>query len=159
MIAGWALAQRPLLLKGLTVQQTAAPHETLVLVVIAVLAGATILFPSLALLFRLVLARPPRLWRPSRRRALAQRSAPWRCWRASARRSPASRTDLFARAAGAALLAGFGFLTVAEAGWAHAIGIVALFGFIDLRLSRSRARLSSATFAARGAHRAPASAE
>ena len=25
---------------------------------------------------------------------------------------------------------GFGFLTVAEAGWAHAIGVVALLGFI-----------------------------
>ena len=30
----------------------------------------------------------------------------------------------------ACLLAGFGLLTVAEAGWAHAIGVVALFGFI-----------------------------
>src|SRR6185312_8270890 len=56
VVAGWALAQRPVLLKGLTVQQAAAPHDTLVLVVIAVLAGAVLLFPSLALLFRLVLA-------------------------------------------------------------------------------------------------------
>src|SRR6185503_11974770 len=55
VIAGWALAQRPLLLKELTVQQAAAPHDTLVLVIVAVLAGALILFPSLALLFRLVL--------------------------------------------------------------------------------------------------------
>ena len=50
-----ALAQRPILLKGLTVQQAAASHDTLVVVVVAVLGGATILFPSLALLFRLVL--------------------------------------------------------------------------------------------------------
>jgi cytochrome bd ubiquinol oxidase subunit II len=127
VIAGWALAQRPLLLKGLTVQQAAAPHDTLVLVVIAVLGGATILFPSLALLFRLVL-----------RGRLDHGEGPADASPGSdAARRPglgaliaASRTDLLARVAGAALLAGFGFLTVAEAGWAHAIGVVALFVFI-----------------------------
>jgi cytochrome d ubiquinol oxidase subunit II len=127
VIAGWALAQRPLLLEGLTVQQAAAPHDTLVLVVIAVLIGATILFPSLALLFRLVLrgrldhGEGPADASPSadvdRRADLGTLIA-------------ASRTDLLARVAGAALLAGFGFLTVAEAGWAHAIGVVALFVFL-----------------------------
>jgi cytochrome d ubiquinol oxidase subunit II len=125
VIAGWALAQRPLLLKGLTVQQAAAPHDTLVLVVIAVLGGATILFPSLALLFRLTLrgrldhGRDPEasLADAADRPGLLALVA-------------ASRTDLLARVAGAALLAGFGFLTVAEAGWAHAIGVVALFLFI-----------------------------
>ena len=55
VIAGWALAQNPVLLRGLTVQQAAAPHDTLVAVTVAVIAGAVILFPSLALLFRLVL--------------------------------------------------------------------------------------------------------
>ena len=52
--------------------------------------------------------------------------------------APAGRRDLvlaaapglLGRVAAACLLAGFGFLTVAEAGWAHAIGVVALFGFI-----------------------------
>jgi cytochrome d ubiquinol oxidase subunit II len=125
VIAGWALAQRPLLLKGLTVQQAAAPHDTLVLVVIAVLGGATILFPSLALLFRLVL-----------RGRLDHGEGPATSAAAAAQRPglgtliAASRTDLLARIAGAGLLAGFGFLTVAEAGWAHAIGVVALFVFI-----------------------------
>jgi cytochrome bd ubiquinol oxidase subunit II len=127
VITGWALAQRPLLLKGLTVQQAAAPHDTLVLVTIAVLGGATILFPSLALLFRLVL-----------RGRLDHGEGPTDATlSADAARRPglgaliaASRTDLLARVAGAALLAGFGFLTVAEAGWAHAIGVVALFVFI-----------------------------
>ena len=42
----------------------------------------------------------------------------------------ASAAGLLARAAGAGLLAGFGFLTIAEAGWAHAIGVVALLGFL-----------------------------
>jgi cytochrome d ubiquinol oxidase subunit II len=125
VIAGWALAQRPLLLKGLTVQQASAPHDTLVLVVIAVLGGATILFPSLALLFRLTL-----------RGRLDHGEGPATSPAGTAERPgllalvAASRTDLLARIAGAALLAGFGFLTVAEAGWAHAIGVVALFVFI-----------------------------
>ena len=56
MIAGWALAQQPLLLPGLTIHQAAAGHDTLVAVIVAVIAGGVILFPSLALLFRLVLA-------------------------------------------------------------------------------------------------------
>jgi cytochrome d ubiquinol oxidase subunit II len=118
VIAGWALAQSPVLLPGLTVRQAAAPHDTLVAVVVAVLAGAVILFPSLALLFRLVL----------RGRLDHGESA--------AAPAPAIRTllsastpGLLARAAGACLLAGFGFLTIAEAGWAHAIGVVALLGF------------------------------
>jgi len=55
VIGGWALAQNPILLRGLTVRQAAAPHDTLVVVIVAVLGGAVILFPSLALLFRLVL--------------------------------------------------------------------------------------------------------
>jgi cytochrome d ubiquinol oxidase subunit II len=120
VVAGWALAQRPLLLKGLTVQQAAAPHDTLVLVVVAVLGGATILFPSLALLFRLVLAG--RLGHgPEPQQGPA---------RAATALVVASRAGLLGRIAGACLLAGFGFLTVAESGWAHAIGVIALLGFL-----------------------------
>jgi cytochrome d ubiquinol oxidase subunit II len=131
VLAGWALAQRPLLLKGLTVQQAAAPHDTLVLVVIAVLAGATILFPSLALLFRLVLHGRLDHAEPD-----AEDSPGARSPGAADRRSQfgqllaASAQGLLARAAGACLLVGFGFLTIAEAGWAHAVGVVALLAFL-----------------------------
>jgi len=121
VLGGWALAQRPLLLKGLTVQQAAAPHDTLVLVVIAVLGGATILFPSLALLFRLVLGG---------RLDHGPAANPGRPLAAAASVLGASRTGLLGRVAAACLLAGFGFLTVAEAGWAHAIGVVALLAFL-----------------------------
>jgi hypothetical protein len=55
LVAGWALAQNPLLLPGLTVRQAAAPDNVQTLLVISILAGGLILFPSLALLFRLVL--------------------------------------------------------------------------------------------------------
>jgi cytochrome d ubiquinol oxidase subunit II len=128
IVAGWALAQRPLLLKGLTVQQAAAPHDTLVLVVVAVLGGALILFPSLALLFRLVLqGRLGDAGDPVDDTAAA---APARQRESLDRLLAVSRDGLLARLAGACLLAGFGFLTVAEAGWAHAIGVAALLGFL-----------------------------
>src|SRR3954452_11892781 len=55
VVAGWALAQRPVILPGLTVEQAAAPDATLVAVIVASVAGALVLFPSLALLFSLVL--------------------------------------------------------------------------------------------------------
>src|SRR5437667_2508886 len=54
-IAGWAVAQNPVFLQGLTIRQAAAGHDTLVAVVVAILVGALLLFPSLALLFRLPL--------------------------------------------------------------------------------------------------------
>src|SRR5207253_247703 len=85
--------------------------------IVSVAAGAA----SLALLFRLTLAGrlghfddgPSAVGRP-----------------ATADLIGASREGLLARAAIACLLAGFGFLTVAEAGWAHAIGVVALLTFV-----------------------------
>jgi cytochrome d ubiquinol oxidase subunit II len=120
IILGWALAQQPLLLPGLTVEQAAAPHDTLVAVVVAVMVGGLILAPSLALLFRLVLHGQLDHAEPT-----AARSRP----RGSAVLS-ASRRGLLGRLAGAGLLAGIGFLTVADAGWAHAVGVVCLLGFI-----------------------------
>jgi cytochrome d ubiquinol oxidase subunit II len=56
IVAGWAVAQQPMLLPGLTVQQAAAGRATLVAILVGVIAGSLILVPSLALLFRMVLA-------------------------------------------------------------------------------------------------------
>ncbi|HTA36703.1 MAG TPA: cytochrome d ubiquinol oxidase subunit II [Solirubrobacteraceae bacterium] len=132
IVAAWALAQRPVLLKGLTVQQAAAPRDTLVLIVVAVLGGALILFPSLALLFRLVLQG--RLDHADGANddaaGAAAAASPVRTRESLDRLIAVSRDGLLARAAGVCLLAGFGFLTVAESGWAHAIGVVALLGFL-----------------------------
>ncbi len=55
IVAGWAVAQQPLLLPGLTVHEAAAGRSTLVAILIGVLAGSLILFPSLALLFGMLL--------------------------------------------------------------------------------------------------------
>jgi len=121
IVAGWALAQQPVLLRGLTIDEAAAPRSTLVAVIVAVLGGAVILFPSLALLFRLT---------------LGGRLAP-----ADADEGPPSplllrtlRAGLSARVAVAAFVIGVGLLTVAGAPLAHAFGVVALlaavaFGF------------------------------
>jgi len=118
MITGWALAQQPLLLPGLTIHQAAAGHDTLVAVIVAVIAGGAILFPSLALLFRLVLTGH---------------------LDAGAKTVPvvvspgavlsASTTGIATRSAVALFVAAIGFLTLADAPWAHAIGVFCLFGF------------------------------
>jgi cytochrome d ubiquinol oxidase subunit II len=55
IVAGWALAQSPDLLPGLSVDEAAAGDATLVALLIATAVGALILIPSLTLLFGLVL--------------------------------------------------------------------------------------------------------
>jgi cytochrome d ubiquinol oxidase subunit II len=55
VVAGWPLAQRPRFLPGLTIAEAAASRATLVGLMIAIAAGALVLLPSLALLFRLLL--------------------------------------------------------------------------------------------------------
>jgi cytochrome d ubiquinol oxidase subunit II len=117
IVAGWALARWPTLLPGLTVQQAAAAHDTLVALVVAVLAGGAILLPSLALLFRLTLTG-----RFDHVHAGATRIA--------GQVLSASIPKLPSRAALACLIAGVGLLNVAEARWAHALGVASLFGFV-----------------------------
>jgi len=56
IIAGWALAQQPSVLPGLTLDEAAAGHSTLVAIAVAAVIGFVVLAPSLALLFRLVLS-------------------------------------------------------------------------------------------------------
>jgi cytochrome d ubiquinol oxidase subunit II len=117
VILAWTLARWPTILPGLTIYQAAAGHDTLVWVVCAVLGGGAILFPSLVLLFRLTVTG---------RFAAAEAPPPQTVGGAL----PSLRTGLLARVSVALLIAGFGGLTVAEAGWAHTIGIVCLFGFV-----------------------------
>ncbi len=56
IIAGWGLAQDPIFLPGLTVEEAAAGDSTLVAMAISVAIGMLILVPSLWLLFRLQLS-------------------------------------------------------------------------------------------------------
>jgi cytochrome d ubiquinol oxidase subunit II len=127
IVAGWALAQQPELLPGLTVEEAAAPHDTLVAIVVAVVAGGAVLLPSLLLLARLAVGG--RLGNDAGDDNLPE---------AGGRPRPITRPGLStARAAVACLLAGVGFLTVAEAGWAHAIGVVMLLAAMTAGVAAS----------------------
>jgi cytochrome d ubiquinol oxidase subunit II len=117
VVAGWALGQWPTILPGLTVSQAAAPHDVLVAVVVSVLAGGAILFPSLALLLRLALTG----------RLEGAEAGPQTL---PAGRAGLARTSLLARVAVACLIIGIGLLNVADARWAHAVGVASLFAFI-----------------------------
>jgi cytochrome bd ubiquinol oxidase subunit II len=117
IVVGWALARWPTILPGLSIRQAAAGHATLVWLVVCVVCGGLILFPALALLFRLTLT------------GRFSRSGPM-----SPPRQPESLSlagiGVLARAALACLIAGVALLNGADAGWAHAIGVVSLLGFV-----------------------------
>jgi cytochrome d ubiquinol oxidase subunit II len=119
VIAGWAFARYPTLLPGLSVDRAAASHDTLVTLVVAVLAGGAILFPSLGLLFSLTLRG-----RFDPNAEPHEPSAPAHTLRATI------GPRLGARLAVAFLIGGVGLLNVASASWAHALGVVSLFGFM-----------------------------
>lgn len=119
IVAGWALAQQPELLPGLTVSEAAAGHDVLVAVLVSVAAGALVLVPSLALLFTLTL-----------RGSLGYEDEAPEAPVGPVQVLSASRTGLLARVSIACLLLTLGFLTLADAGWAHAIGVAALFACV-----------------------------
>jgi cytochrome bd ubiquinol oxidase subunit II len=122
VIADWALARSPTLLPGLTVDQAAAPHDTMVAVVVAVLAGAVLLFPALALLFTLTL-RGDLGGHAGEAEPLA---TPAQSGAAQLLLGP----TLGARLAVALLIVGIGLLNVADGPWAHAIGVISLLAFV-----------------------------
>lgn len=115
LVAGWALAQRPQFLPGLTVKQAAAGRSTLIAVVVAVAIGAMVVVPSLILLFRLVLLG--RLDAPQGREVPVSDS-PARPHRPTGR--------LLQGIAAATLLAGAALTVIAPTGWLLALGILCL---------------------------------
>jgi cytochrome bd ubiquinol oxidase subunit II len=114
VIAGWGFAQRPDILPGLTIEEAAAGRSTLIAIIVSLALGALVLVPSLALLFGLVLRgrfdAPPVDAPPAPPRA----------------ESPARLLPV----AVACLAVGLPLMLLFDAGWAHAVGIVALLGFI-----------------------------
>lgn len=119
VVAGWALAQQPYLLRDLTIREAAAPRTTQIAVIVAVVAGGAILFPSLALLFRLTLAG-----RLGSGETTESAAAPLLV--------RTLRPGLSARLALAAFVVGIGLLTVAGAPAAHGVGVVALLAAVAL---------------------------
>jgi cytochrome d ubiquinol oxidase subunit II len=121
IVAGWALAQAPLLLPGLTVDAAAAPRETLIALTAAILGGAILLLPSLLVLFRLYLGgRFDPEWT-----SIPEAHPPTS---GTAQRAPGPRAA--ARIAFALLAAGFVLTTIADSAWAHAVGVTCLLGFV-----------------------------
>jgi cytochrome d ubiquinol oxidase subunit II len=113
---GWVLAQRPVFLPGLTIDEAAAGRSTLWAIIVTVAIGAVVLVPSLFFLFRLVL----------RGRFDAHEPEP---------EPPAAATPARGRAnlllvAGACLVIGAGLMLVVDARWALIVGVVGLFGFL-----------------------------
>jgi cytochrome bd ubiquinol oxidase subunit II len=114
IIAGWAFAQEPQFLPGLTISEAAAGRSTLLAVVISVAVGAIVLVPSLALLFGLFLRGrldsaegepPPPLVPPT---GVAPRQLLLPLLLASA-------------------VVGVGLMVFTDKGWTHVIGIACLF--------------------------------
>ncbi|MEV4510689.1 cytochrome d ubiquinol oxidase subunit II [Dactylosporangium sp. NPDC049525] len=138
-LAGWALAQRPFALPGLTVEQAAAGRTTLLAVIVAVAAGAVVLVPSLVLLFHLFLRG--RL-DPAAEPAAAAATRP-----ATGPGTPHRMAQ--AVAAAVTLLAGVVLTSVVGSGWPLAVGVgcliacaVATFGLAttDIDTERSNGR-------------------
>jgi cytochrome d ubiquinol oxidase subunit II len=124
VVGGWALAQNPLLLPGLTIREAAAPDNVQLLLVISILAGGLILFPSLGLLFRLALrgtfSAAPTI----------ERGAPL-----AGPTEGLAATLTATRLAGACFVIGAAFLVIGDSAWPHAIGVALLGAFIVLGLS------------------------
>jgi cytochrome bd ubiquinol oxidase subunit II len=119
IIAGWALSRWPTILPGLTVHQAAAGHDTLVYLVVGVLVCGVILFPALALLFHLTIGGQFR----------AVELAPSQ---SEADQHGTANIHVLTHIAVACLIAGIGLLNIADATWAHALGVACLIGFVVL---------------------------
>jgi cytochrome bd ubiquinol oxidase subunit II len=118
IIVGWALAQRPELLPGLTVEEAAAGRQVLLATIVGVALGAIVLVPSLALLFGLVL------------RGRFDREAPPADIGRRALGMPRHR-PLGALAA-VALIVGVPLTFIVDGGPLQAAGVAALLAFVAL---------------------------
>jgi cytochrome bd ubiquinol oxidase subunit II len=119
VVLGWALAQRPELLSGLTVEEAAAGRPTLIATVVGVALGSLLLVPSLAILFGLVLRGR------FDREAASTEEMPQRGPR------PARQVSLLGLAV-ALGGAGLALVLIFDGGFPLAIGIVALLAFVAL---------------------------
>jgi cytochrome d ubiquinol oxidase subunit II len=111
ILFGWAAAQRPFVLPGLTLAHAAAGDDTLYAIIISIGVGAIILFPSLALLFRLTLRG---VFDPAAVRVEPPAPGP-----------DAPRPSWAGRVAITFLIIGILLLTIAESGVAHGFGVAA----------------------------------
>jgi cytochrome bd ubiquinol oxidase subunit II len=119
VLVGWALAQRPQLLPGLTVEEAAAGRPTLVATVVGVALGGLVLIPSLAILFGLVLRG--RFDREAGTDERVPRLPP----------SPARRVSLFGVAIALGAV-GLPLILIFNGGALLVAGVISLLGFVAL---------------------------
>jgi cytochrome d ubiquinol oxidase subunit II len=135
VVVGWAAAQAPRFLPGMTVTQAATGRSTLVALIIAVAGGAVVLVPSLVLLFSLFLRG--RLDTPEGHSPGAAPVAPagelagdsaeaLRAGGVGGGSGARGRVGRLGGTALAGLVAGTGLLVFADAAWAHALGVLGL---------------------------------
>ena len=119
IVGGWALAQRPRFLPGLSIEEAAAGRSTLIALLVGVAVGSLVLIPALALLFGLKLrgqlGEPP-----------AGVVAPAPILEAG---EIAGSSRLIAVAAGC-LAIGSGLVFLFESSWAHVLGSFFLLAFV-----------------------------
>jgi cytochrome bd ubiquinol oxidase subunit II len=129
VVAGWAAAQAPRMLPGMTVAQAAAGRATLVGLTIAVACGAAILIPALALLFTLYLrgrldtpeAGGQEAGTPEASTRKEEQGAPAPA--PAVPGQPARRPLALAGVAVAGLVAGGVLLVFTDMAWTHAAGV------------------------------------
>jgi cytochrome d ubiquinol oxidase subunit II len=134
VVVGWAAAQTPRLLPGLTVVQAAAGRSTLVALIIAVGCGAVVLIPSLALLFTLFLrGKLDTPEAPGRDAPASPSPAPVESVAAEEPGDGSDGPEMTSRRARgriavgvAGLVAGTGLLVFSDSAWAHAAGVAGL---------------------------------
>jgi cytochrome d ubiquinol oxidase subunit II len=139
VVIGWAAAQAPRFLPGMTVTQAAAGDSTIVALIIAVACGLVVLVPSLALLYTLFLrgrldtpeshaagqapVAPASETHPASAASAPHAAATGRPGVAGKARGAAGR---WGTAAVAGLVAGAGLLVFTDAPWTHVLGVLGL---------------------------------
>jgi cytochrome d ubiquinol oxidase subunit II len=122
VVVGWAAAQTPRFLPGLTVTQAAAGRSTLIALTVAICVGLVVLLPSLALLFSLYLRG--RLDTPEHPGTPETEAPPAPDGRHRAH-GP-GRVRGWAAAAVVGLVPGTGLLIFTDQGWEHILGTALL---------------------------------
>ena len=132
VIAGWAAAQAPEVLPGLTVAAAAAGRSTLIATIVGVAVGAVVLVPSLAALYSLVLrgrldtAEAADSGPAADGSAAVDGSAAGPGGAGRRAQAGAPRDRLAGAFAVATLVTGTGLLVFADPAWAHGLGAAAL---------------------------------
>jgi cytochrome d ubiquinol oxidase subunit II len=119
IVAGWAIAQRPQLLPGLTISEAAAPRATLVALLVVTGIAAVVLVPQLVLLFSLFLEGRFDWVAP-------EQDASVESTKLSSYPSPRGLGPL----AVAFLLIGTVLTVLTDTGWSLAVGVICLALFI-----------------------------